>query len=108
MRLVYACISSNSSPTVYKCNVTKFIIYVAPLQGINSEAPSALTCMMSNVIMNEYVQSISKNKHSRLKESPVVCPCTRVEPAIDNLHTCCVAFRSTSLIDLKSKNVYLA
>ena len=34
-----------------------------------------------NTIMNEYVQSISKTKQSKLKESPVVGPHTRVEPA---------------------------
>jgi len=36
--------------------------------------------MMLNVIMNEYVQSVSKTKHSELKESPVAGPRTRVEP----------------------------
>jgi len=38
-------------------------IYIVPLQGI-------WICMMSNVIMSEYFQSISKTKHSKLKESP--------------------------------------
>ena len=56
-------------------------IYIAPLQSIYSEALSALVNMMLNVIMNGYVQSISKPKHSRLKESPEVGPRTHVEPA---------------------------
>jgi len=35
-----------------------------------------------NVITNEYVASISKTKHSKLKESSVAGPRTRVEPAM--------------------------
>jgi len=35
--------------------------------------------MMLNDIMKEYIQSVCKTMHSKLKESPVACPCTHVE-----------------------------
>jgi len=37
-------------------------IYIAPLQGIYSEALSALDYMMLNIVMNEYFQSVRKTK----------------------------------------------
>ena len=48
-----------------------------------SEVGFVLVHMMSAVVMNECAQSIdfNKTKRSKLKESPVVGPRTRVEPA---------------------------
>ena len=56
-------------------------IYIAaPSRYTYSEALSALAYMMLNVITNEYITSVSKTMHSKLKESPVVGPRTHVEP----------------------------
>ena len=56
-------------------------IYIAPLQAIYSEALSALSFMMLNVVMNEYVQTVCKTKNNKMKESPMAGPRTHVEPA---------------------------
>ena len=61
-------------------NVMYLNIYITPLQGIYSEALSARAYMMLNVITNEYITSVSKTMHSKLKESPVAGPRTHVEP----------------------------
>jgi len=37
---------------------------------MNQGIYSALACLMLNVVTNEYVQSVCKTKHSKLKESP--------------------------------------
>jgi len=39
-----------------------------------------LASMMLNVVMNKYIHSVFKIKHSKLKESPEAGPHTRVEP----------------------------
>ena len=36
--------------------------------------------MMLSVITNEYITSVSKTMHSKLEESPLAGPRTRVEP----------------------------
>lgn len=52
-----------------QCNVTEHL-YSSPL-GIYSEAISALTYMLLNVIDNEYATLINKTRYSKLKESTV-------------------------------------
>jgi len=47
---------------------------------IYSETLSALAYRMLNVVMNKYLQSISKTVSSTLKESPMEGPSTLVEP----------------------------
>ena len=42
-------------------------IYIVPLQDI-IEALSVLAYMMLNVVTNEYITSVSKTMHSKLKE----------------------------------------
>lgn len=48
------------------------------LQGIKLDTISALAHNMLNVPMNEYVQSVRKTMQSKLKESSLSSPRTRV------------------------------
>jgi len=45
------------------------------------ESLSALAYMILKAVLNEYVQSVSNTKQSKLKESPEADPRTHVEPA---------------------------
>src|SRR6218665_1143509 len=48
------------------------IFIYRPFKVVYSEALSALAYMMLNVVMSEYLQSVPKIQHSKLKESPQI------------------------------------